>query len=149
MAVSYYRAGYINHAITHLGKGLHALQDMYAHIDWPVEIGEIKPHIAYIETLGCVVIDRATGDFSLFDNDAYDLFYEVRLIERPVYTRTGNEKKVDVSYRLFQEGLYIAREGSERITNTKKATTTALLNFITDAGYDGTKLVRPAHRRIV
>jgi len=43
-AVEYYKKGKCEAAYGHLGKGLHSVQDMFAHRDWDTRWHGMKPH---------------------------------------------------------------------------------------------------------
>jgi len=105
-------------ALTSFGKGLHALQDKYAHLDWSPPS---SPHTAYLDKVGC--IDLGTGNTGLFDNPDYDLQLEYRQTVSSVF------RKQSWDY------VYIAREGNERITNTENATKRAFEDFVSAVDY--------------
>jgi len=48
-AIRYWKKGKFKAALAHLGKGLHSLQDKYAHGDWDTGIIQVKSHPGYYD----------------------------------------------------------------------------------------------------
>ena len=116
------KAGTKEQVLKEFGKGLHALQDMYAHMDWGEGASYILPHFAlvYVTTLyfhvaGPIYLqtDIFRRDIGIFDNPDYDL------------TKKGGD----------YYSTYKGKDASQRYKDTEAVTKLWIKKIIKATGY--------------
>jgi RHS repeat-associated protein len=123
--------GYWEFGLQKLGQGLHSLQDYIAHGAWKPNHIIPSPHKAYLDKFGCVneVYDSKHGKISYFDDPDYDLYIERRFVS---YEYSGETL-------IYNENIFIAREGTLRIKETEQRTKGALKSFMIAVNYEYAK----------
>ena len=131
--------GRMKEALQAFGKGLHPLQDYYAHLDWkPRENGVGYIHTAYYEQLDCIY-GEVDSSIDLFDDPRYDLkwkevsFLKVDVILKDNSSNPKNPNNYETMYSVEDKMVYVATKAaggeSHRYVRTRTATQKALDNF--------------------